>query len=98
MKMDYHEKIIIVLMLYFMAGGFLARAVSNVNISAAATIIFPSLLAGDIDGNNQVNSLDYGVMNTKWYTNDNLSDLNKDGLVNALDFSLLNKNWQASGD
>jgi hypothetical protein len=77
--------------------GFLARAINNLNLSST-TITFPPLLAGDLDGNNVVNSLDYSVMNTKWYTNDSLSDLNKDGLVNTLDFSLLNKNWMRSGD
>ena len=56
------------------------------------------LLAGDLDGDNVINSLDFSNMNTKWYTNDPVADLNRDGLVNALDFSLLNKNWQRAGD
>ena len=61
-------------------------------------VIFPSLLAGDLDRNNAVNSLDYGVMSTGWYTADAISDLSRDGLVNALDFSLMNKNWMRSGE
>jgi hypothetical protein len=78
--------------------GFLKRAVNNVNLSSASTIVFAPLLAGDLDGNNVVNSLDFSVMNVKWYQSDAVADLNKDGLVNALDFSLMNKNWQKSGD
>jgi hypothetical protein len=56
------------------------------------------LLAGDLDGNNAVNSLDYSAMNGKWYMSDMVADLNRDGIVNALDFSLLNKNWMRSGE
>ena len=78
--------------------GFLVRAVSNVDLASATTIAFPSLLAGDLDGNNVVNSLDFSAMNTEWYTNDQIADLNKDGLVNTLDYSLLNGNWQRSGE
>jgi hypothetical protein len=78
--------------------GFLVRAINNVNLNATSSIIFPPLLAGDINGDNVVNSLDFSNMNTKWYQSDAIADLNKDGIVNALDFSLMNKNWQRSGD
>jgi hypothetical protein len=78
--------------------GFLVRAVNNVNLNLTTSITFPPLLAGDLDGNNVVNSLDYSQMNGKWYQSDATSDLNRDGIVNALDFSLMNKNWQMSGD
>ncbi len=79
--------------------GFLIKSVKNVDlIGTSTTIIFPPLPAGDLDGNNQVNSLDYSYMNGVYYTADSLADLNKDGIVNALDFSLLNKNWATDGD
>ncbi len=71
----------------------------NVNLSnTSQTIIFPPLLAGDVNSDNVINSLDYSVMNTKWFMQDATSDLNKDGIVNAIDFSLLNKNWQKRGE
>jgi Concanavalin A-like lectin/glucanases superfamily/Purple acid Phosphatase, N-terminal domain/Dockerin type I domain/Glycosyl hydrolase family 26 len=78
--------------------GFLKRAVTNINLSSTSLISFPPLLAGDLNGDNQVNSLDYSAMNTKWYQSDLVADLNKDGIVNALDYSLLNKNWQKVGE
>ena len=78
--------------------GFLARAVNNVNINGTPTVVFPLLLAGDLDGNNVVNSIDYSQMNTRWYQSDAVADLNRDGVVNALDFSLLNKNWGRNGE
>jgi hypothetical protein len=80
------------------ASGFLSRLVSNADLDSASQIVFPPLLAGDLDGNNVINSLDFSEMNKKWYLTDPVADLNRDGLVNALDFSLLNKNWQKSGE
>ena len=50
-------------------------------------------LVGDLDVNCIVNSLDWSIMNSKWFTNDATADLNKDGKVNAIDFSLMNANW-----
>ncbi|MBX4204994.1 MAG: dockerin type I repeat-containing protein [Candidatus Doudnabacteria bacterium] len=50
-------------------------------------------LDGDINMDHIVNSLDYSILNSHWFSSDTQSDLNHDGLVNALDFSLLNNNW-----
>ena len=52
-----------------------------------------SSLQGDINADCLVNSVDWSLMNSKWFTNDAKADLNHDGLVNSIDFSLLNKNW-----
>jgi hypothetical protein len=78
--------------------GFLARVVKNVSISFIMQIEFPQLLAGDIDGNNQVDAADFSLMRDKWRQSDAVADFNRDGFVNALDFSLMNKNWQKTGD
>ncbi len=50
-------------------------------------------LVGDLNGDKIVNSLDWSIMNGKWFTNNAAADLNHDGLVNSIDFSLLNANW-----
>jgi Purple acid Phosphatase, N-terminal domain/Dockerin type I domain len=78
--------------------GYLVRIVSNVNLSKTSIIVFPPLLPGDINGDNTVNSLDFSILNGKWYQYDLIADLNRDGTVNALDFSLMNKNWQKTGE
>jgi murein DD-endopeptidase MepM/ murein hydrolase activator NlpD len=54
-------------------------------------------LTGDLNGDGTVNSLDYSIMNGKWFTEDALPDLNADGIVNSLDFSILSANWGSSG-
>jgi hypothetical protein len=68
-------------------GGF-----SNVaNATTAAVTAQP--ITGDINQDHIVNSIDYSILNSKWFTTDATSDLNHDGIVNAIDFSMLNANW-----
>lgn len=50
-------------------------------------------VVGDINNDHIVNSIDYSILNSHWFTNDANSDLNHDGLVNAIDYSILNANW-----
>jgi hypothetical protein len=79
--------------------GYLTRAVNNVNLSnSAQTIAFPTLLAGDVNGDNSIDILDFFFVTGKWYQSDEVADYNRDGLVNALDFSIAGKNWMKSGD
>jgi hypothetical protein len=53
----------------------------------------PTPIVGDINLDHIVNSIDYSILNSHWFTNDASSDLNHDGLVNAIDYSILNANW-----
>lgn len=53
----------------------------------------PSTPQGDLNNDHIVNSLDWSLMNSKWFTNDSTADLNSDGIVNSLDFSIMNGNW-----
>ena len=53
----------------------------------------PTTLAGDLNGDRVINSIDFSIMNGAWLTNNATSDLNKDGIVNSLDFSIMNGNW-----
>tara|TARA_B100000745_G_scaffold49034_1_gene29361 strand:- start:14542 stop:16764 length:2223 start_codon:yes stop_codon:yes gene_type:complete len=64
----------------------------------SSTITLPELLAGDVNNDNVINSLDWSVMSPQWFTNNSQSDLNGDGTVNSIDFSYLNKNWGEVGD
>jgi hypothetical protein len=50
-------------------------------------------LVGDINLDHIVNSIDYSILNSHWFTNNSASDLNHDGIVNSLDYSMLNVNW-----
>ncbi len=57
----------------------------------------PGTLKGDLNHDGIVNSLDWSIMNNKWFSNDTSADLNNDGIVNSLDFSIMNGNWSKSG-
>lgn len=58
----------------------------------------PTLLAGDLNGDDTVNALDWSLMSPLWLTDDHTADINDDGKVNSIDFSYLSKNWQEIGD
>jgi hypothetical protein len=53
----------------------------------------PTPLLGDLNLDHIVNSIDYSIMNSQWFTSNSQSDLNKDGIVNSLDYSIMNSNW-----
>jgi fibronectin type 3 domain-containing protein len=54
------------------------------------------VFAGDLNRDNTVNSLDWSMMNSAWFTADTTAGINKDGLVNSIDFGIMNRNWGAS--
>jgi hypothetical protein len=56
----------------------------------------PQPLVGDLNQDGTVNALDWGIMNSQWFTSNPQSDINGDGLVNSIDFGLMNKNWGLS--
>jgi hypothetical protein len=53
-------------------------------------------LVGDLNSDGTVNALDWGIMNSQWFTSNPQSDINADGLVNSIDFGLMNVNWGLS--
>ena len=53
----------------------------------------PTTLVGDLNLDGTVNTLDWSIMASAWFTADATADLNKDGIVNSIDFSLMNANW-----
>ncbi len=66
-------------------------ASTTVTVGAATTLV------GDLNKDSIVNSVDWSVMNSKWFTSDVTADLNKDSLVNTIDWSVMNTNWLKTG-
>lgn len=80
--------------------GYLSRLIKNVDLtnSAVLDIITPELPAGDFDGNQLINTLDFSYMNGKWGKADPLADIDKNGQVNSLDYAYLVNNWLKVGE
>lgn len=80
--------------------GYLSRILRNVDIRDTAVLdaAFATLPAGDFNGDQSINTVDYSYMNGKWGMADPLADINRDGTVNSLDFSYLSRNWLLSGE
>jgi len=76
---------------------FLTRLLTQ-DLNTNVTYTFPQLLTGDINQDNIINSIDYSVLNTNWFTSNASADLNLDGLVNSIDYSFMNKHWLVTGE
>ncbi len=68
-----------------------SNVTSNHIITAAFTPTTP--IAGDLNLDHIVNSLDFSLMNSKWLQSYAPYDLYSDGLINSLDFAILSSNW-----
>lgn len=77
---------------------FITRKLANTYIGGGAVISAPSLLAGDLNSDGVVNSLDWSVMDTQWSRMFSSADINKDGKVNTLDWGYIRKNWLQTGN
>jgi len=76
----------------------LSKKKTGVSLASNAAITLPTVLAGDLNNDKTINSLDWSIMSPKWNANDAVSDINKDSTVNSIDFSFMNKNWGVIGD
>jgi hypothetical protein len=57
------------------------------------------LKAGDLNGTNAVNILDYSILKDNWLPPQGpAGDINGDGIVGSLDYSLMKDNWFTAGD
>jgi len=56
------------------------------------------LRGGDLNNDNQVQTLDYALLRSRWYTSDPVADINGDGFVGTVDYSLLRLNWLQAGE
>jgi len=50
-------------------------------------------LKGDLNGDGIVNSVDYSLLNLRWFKSDPFADLNGDSFVNSIDWSIMNAHW-----
>ncbi len=81
------------------APGYLARKIESVTWPAETETEIKELLAGNLqDEDNEINSLDWSIMNGLWGSADPKADINQDGLINTLDWSIMNKNWGKVGE
>ena len=77
---------------------YLARKLTNINLAGGSVIFFPTLLAGDLNNDGAVNSLDWSRMDTDWARSSSPADVNKDRIVNTADWGYLRKNWLKRGE
>jgi len=81
------------------APGYLTKKIESVTWPTETEIEIGELVAGNLqDEDNEINSLDWSIMNGLWGSSDPNADINQDGLVNALDWSIMNKNWGKVGE
>ena len=81
------------------APGYLTRKVESITWPTETEIEIGELIAGNLqDEDNEINSLDWSIMNGLWGSGDPKADINQDGLVNTLDWSIMNKNWGKVGE
>jgi chitodextrinase len=69
----------------------------DTTINNPSSLTVNPLLAGDINNDNTINSLDYSSLNSNWLKTTSTGDLNNDGIVNSFDFAILKNNWGKVG-
>ncbi len=68
--------------------------------SMRATVDFTgsaALICGDLNNDNLINLLDYGMLRYYWLTTAAAADINHDGVVNLFDYGILRANWLGQG-
>lgn len=85
--------------------GFLSSYYSDVIFSEGDnTLAVNALLAGDLDGDNQIGLIDISILNSAYGTLEGddafntIADLNCDGFISLIDFSILNVGYGATGE
>lgn len=68
------------------------------DINADSLLEYGQILAGDLNNDDIVNSLDWSLMNKYWQTIQPDYELTGDDVVNSLDWSIMNSNWNKRGD
>lgn len=77
---------------YLDADGYLRRAFSLFVNPGLNTIDIGKLIAGDLNNDGVINTVDLGLMYADWFGN-GLADFNKDGIVNSADHWILTSNF-----
>jgi hypothetical protein len=91
--------------LYIKVDGFLQKVIEGVNLNIGPNeISFPSLIPGDISGNNTVGIQDFSNFSATYGSSSGdasfnpLADMNCDGEINIQDFSTFSSNYGLDGD
>ena len=71
---------------------FLTRKHTNIALASNSSFTITKLLAGNLNSDQIINSLDWSIMSPVWNTNNATADINKDGIVNTADFSFISQN------
>ncbi|MBI5913295.1 hypothetical protein HY839_02540 [Candidatus Azambacteria bacterium] len=77
---------------------YITRKLTNIYVGGGAVIGVQPLLAGDLNSDNVINSLDWSIMDTQWAKMFSSADINRDGKVNTLDWGYVRKNWLQTGN
>ncbi len=56
------------------------------------------LRGGDLNGDNQVDMLDFGMLRYHWYTENEAADITGNGKTGMPDYNILQSNWYVTGD
>jgi hypothetical protein len=67
-------------------------------VGTAALTGGDKLPGGDLNGDNQVNTLDYSILRFHWLTASPAADITGDALTNLTDFNILQANFYSAGD
>jgi len=76
----------------------LKKKMRSVVLNGGALVTFPKLLAGDLNGDGVVNSVDWSLVNSRWFKRDYDYDINGDSTINSIDWGFIKKNWLKVGD
>lgn len=79
--------------------GYLTNKLTSIDttVNSATDLTVPQLAAGDFNGDDTINSLDYSVLNAHYNQNFAAADINRDGLINSLDYAILKNNYGKTG-
>lgn len=84
--------------LRFVSPGFLARRTGNLTLGFTTVGVNPSLINGDVDGDNEVTLVDFGMLAANFATEGPVGDLDGDGEVNLFDYGIVSANFGLVGD
>jgi hypothetical protein len=81
----------------FKVSGYLTRRVTILVNAGLNMLNLGNLIAGDLNDDGTINSLDLSIMFAQWFT-DGAADFNKDGMVNSADYWILAQNFGLKND
>jgi|GEM_PF-3600573 len=77
---------------------YLSKKTMNVNMMSDSNINLTQINSGDVNSDGIINSLDWSLLSSNWFTSNASYDLNGDNFINSLDWSIVSKNWFLTGD